>query len=225
MKTTVKERLIEFIKTKNLSQGKFEKIVGLANGYVNNIRKSVTEEKLQKIALTFPELNKMWLLTGEGDMLIAQSQEINFSLTGEKDFSNEEEKLQEKGDGIPYYKDLLVTAGKSGELALLEEIPSGFINLPDVSGRYCFPVIGCSMEPEIHAGEIVVADDVNSWDKVDPDKVYLIVTHEDRMIKHLEVDQEDDSILWCVSPNYRRFSIMKNDIKRIFKITFHGRLI
>lgn len=66
---TVKERLIKFIKYKNLSQKRFEESVGLSNGYVNNIRKSITVEKLQKIALQYPELNKAWLLTGDGSML------------------------------------------------------------------------------------------------------------------------------------------------------------
>lgn len=69
METTVKQRLIRFIKYKDLSQKRFEETVGLANGYVNNIRRSVTNDKLQKIALHFPELNKTWLLTGEGEML------------------------------------------------------------------------------------------------------------------------------------------------------------
>lgn len=69
METTVKERLIRFIKYKNLSQKKFEESVGLANGYVNNIRRSITDSKLQQIVLTYPELNKSWLLLGEGDML------------------------------------------------------------------------------------------------------------------------------------------------------------
>ncbi len=76
METTVKERLIRFIKYKGLSQKKFEEAVGLANGYVNNIRRSVTNDKLQKIALQFPDLNKVWLLTGEGEMLIKKSVDI-----------------------------------------------------------------------------------------------------------------------------------------------------
>lgn len=66
---TVKERLICFIKSNHLGQGAFEKLVGLSNGYVNNIRVSIQPDKLQKIALKFPELNTGWLLTGEGEML------------------------------------------------------------------------------------------------------------------------------------------------------------
>lgn len=70
MNSVVKQRLIQFIKYKGLSQKRFEISVGLSNGYVNNIRRSITDDKLQKIARCYPELNKSWLLTGEGEMLL-----------------------------------------------------------------------------------------------------------------------------------------------------------
>lgn len=66
---TIKERLILFIRHLNIGQGKFETRCGLANGYVNNIRRSITPEKLQQIARQYPELNTGWLMTGEGEML------------------------------------------------------------------------------------------------------------------------------------------------------------
>lgn len=66
---TVKERLKTFIKFKGFGQGKFESMCGLSNGYVNNIRQSILPDKLQKIALQFPDLNTGWLMTGEGEML------------------------------------------------------------------------------------------------------------------------------------------------------------
>lgn len=69
MKTTVKERLISFLKSETVSQRAFEIKVGLSNGYVNNIRVSIQPDKVQKIALSYPQLNTGWLLTGEGEML------------------------------------------------------------------------------------------------------------------------------------------------------------
>lgn len=66
---TIKERLLLFIAHLGIGQAKFEKKCGLANGYVNNIRKSIMPEKLQKIALQYPELNAGWLMTGEGEMI------------------------------------------------------------------------------------------------------------------------------------------------------------
>ena len=66
---TIKERLLLFIAHLGIGQAKFEKKCGLANGYVNNIRKSIMPDKLQKIALQYPELNAGWLMTGEGEMI------------------------------------------------------------------------------------------------------------------------------------------------------------
>lgn len=69
METTVKERLIEFIKYKQISIREFERMAGLSNGYLKALRKSPTVEKMSSILRAFPELNRMWLLTGEGEML------------------------------------------------------------------------------------------------------------------------------------------------------------
>lgn len=77
---TIKERLILFIRHLNIGQGKFETRCGLANGYVNNIRRSITPKKLQQIARQYPELNAGWLMTGEGEML--KSEAINIGTTG-----------------------------------------------------------------------------------------------------------------------------------------------
>lgn len=69
VESTVKERLIQFIKYKKLSQAKFEKAIGAGNGFVNNISKSIGGDKLQSIICVFPELNTNWLMLGEGEML------------------------------------------------------------------------------------------------------------------------------------------------------------
>lgn len=66
---TVKQRLIDYIKFKNISVNRFEKACGLSTGYVGNMRVSIQPDKIKIIALNFPDLNTGWLLTGEGEML------------------------------------------------------------------------------------------------------------------------------------------------------------
>lgn len=74
---SVKNRLIDFLKYKEISQSKFEQLCGISNGYVNNIRKGIKSEMFdKKIAPIFPELSKTWLLLGEGSMLIPQTEEV-----------------------------------------------------------------------------------------------------------------------------------------------------
>ena len=58
MEKTVKERLIIFIKHKGISQGVFERMCGMSNGYINNMRKGLGVEKLQNLLSVFPDLNR-----------------------------------------------------------------------------------------------------------------------------------------------------------------------
>ena len=70
MEETVKQRLMMFKDYLGIGQAKFEKLAGLSNGYLNQLRNAPGAVKLQSIIYAFPELNKNWLLTGEGEMLL-----------------------------------------------------------------------------------------------------------------------------------------------------------
>lgn len=66
---TTKDRLITFLAYINISQGRFEKGVGLSTGFVNNVGDSIRKSSLDKISSVYPELNTAWLLTGVGNMI------------------------------------------------------------------------------------------------------------------------------------------------------------
>lgn len=69
MEKTVKQRLMEFADFRNLSISKFESLCGLGNGYVGKLKSEPGSRKLEDILNAFPELNRTWLLYGEGEML------------------------------------------------------------------------------------------------------------------------------------------------------------
>ena len=77
MEGTVKDRTIEFIRFKKLSMKEFENMCGLSSGYVTSMRKSFGVDKLNNVLTAFPELNREWLLYGEGDMLRTVTQEAH----------------------------------------------------------------------------------------------------------------------------------------------------
>ena len=72
-----KERLILFLAHLNISQGRFEKKVGLSIGFVNKVGDSIRKSSLEKIISVYPQLNTAWLLTGVGEMLNKDSTQIN----------------------------------------------------------------------------------------------------------------------------------------------------
>ena len=69
MDTAIKDRTIEFVRRKGLTMKAFEQKCGLSTGYVTSMRKGFGSDKLNNVLTAFPDLNRDWLLYGEGDML------------------------------------------------------------------------------------------------------------------------------------------------------------
>lgn len=82
----MKKRLIEFLSYLSIGQKKFEQNCGLSNGYVDKLGDNITLRSLNKISFAYPELNTMWLQTGEGEMLkpkhVTQNMSGNINVSG-----------------------------------------------------------------------------------------------------------------------------------------------
>ena len=52
-----------------IKPGRFERECGLSNAYLSKLKHEPSRDKLGKIFARYPELNKDWLLNGEGPML------------------------------------------------------------------------------------------------------------------------------------------------------------
>jgi hypothetical protein len=69
------DRLMQFIKHAGLSARQFDMSIGASNGYTLRMSKnkaSVGSDVIENILKTYPDLNVVWLLTGEGPMLKSQ---------------------------------------------------------------------------------------------------------------------------------------------------------
>ena len=63
---------MEFIKYAGLSARQFDISIGAGNGYTLRMKKnnaSIGSDVIESIIKTYPQLNVVWLLTGEGEML------------------------------------------------------------------------------------------------------------------------------------------------------------
>lgn len=66
---SIKDRARLFVKSQQTTMKAFEKSINASNGYINNITRSISLEKIDLIVEKYPILNIEWLLTGKGDML------------------------------------------------------------------------------------------------------------------------------------------------------------
>lgn len=80
---SIKERIIEYCRVRGISIRQFEIQCKLSNGYVSSMRKGLGAEKLENVLNAFPDLNRDWLLYGEGRMLKGPYDRINQILAEE----------------------------------------------------------------------------------------------------------------------------------------------
>lgn len=202
METSVKQRLILFIKEKNISQRRFEALSGLSNGFINNISKSIGVEKMQKILSAFPELNQTWLLTGEGEMLNTT-------------------KEQEDGTIIP----LLPISAQGGSLNDFIVSVKGNecekVLSPVRGADFAIPVAGDSMAPEYPNGSQVHIKKINEHAFIEWGKVYVLDTCNGVVIKRV-VPSECEGYVRCLSintnPIYAPFDVAMSDIYGIYRV-------
>ena len=72
------DRLMQFIKHAGLSARQFDISIGASNGYTLRMSKnkaSIGSDVIETILRTYPDLNVVWLLTGDGAMLKSQMDE------------------------------------------------------------------------------------------------------------------------------------------------------
>ena len=203
----MKERLISFLNYKGLSQGRFEKLVGLSNGYLDKLRHAPSVAKTQIIIDTFPELNRTWLLTGEGEMLNSDSP------LGVAQPEN-------CGIGIPFYERAIMCGSPADFDACIKASQSdGQIMLPRLSGDFALVARGDSMidtehpDRSIMPGAIVVLRKVFDRSLLQWGEIYAIATADGFIIK--KIMPLDDERIECRSLNaaeFPPFPVPKSDI-------------
>lgn len=212
---TDKQKLRQYLEIKGISYNEFYRKNGFAEGFLNGSR-SFSVEKLKSIIRNYPDLNVNYLLFGEGDPI----NELETKILLDPEVAYEE---KAKEGFAPYYE-LPVSAGNDQPIFAEDQKADYYIQIPGVKAKAYFPIHGASMEPLIRSGDFIGVDEMESWDHLDPEKIYLIITKNDRMIKHLQAHESDDDLLMCLSPNYKPFTLRKENIIAIYKVVFYGRV-
>ena len=185
----------------------FANHLGIAKQTLSNWKKRNTFDA-ELIYTKCLQVNPSWLLTGAGAILKDETPIV--------EYTNEIPK-----GAVPYW-DLPVSAGHSVLDIIGKRDPVGYIkNLPGIEiAEHILPVTGMSMEPEVSSGAIIGVKRIDNWETLNTERIYLIITQDDRMIKRVEPDPDNSDILWCVSPNYPKFKIYKSEIIEVQRVCF-----
>lgn len=182
MEDTVKERIKAFIKFKGITMKSFENQCNLSTGYVTSMRKGFGRVKLSNVLTAYPELNRDWLLYGEGTML------------NDPDIVEEDEDI---GRCIPFY-DVETTGGFNGHVSDSSEgaivgyiQPGGWFGGSETAAiRH----VGNSMV-EYPDGCVLAVKQVNDIRLLVPGRNYVIETREYRVTKRVQRGNRPNTIM------------------------------
>lgn len=71
--------MMQLIAALGMSKAEFERVCGLSNGYVNSIRNTIGSKGIAQILAQFPQVNKSWLVFGEGEMFVDNKGEMIYA--------------------------------------------------------------------------------------------------------------------------------------------------
>lgn len=233
MENTVKSRLIDYLKYKSINQRQFEIQIGVSNGYVNNIRKSIQPDKIKIISASFPDLNAGWLLTGEGEMLKTQGETIRSTMLGvvngkskiidETKKNIQELRNQAQVNTVP----LLPISAQAGTLndfiVSVNDSDAERIISPIKGADFAITVSGDSMSPEYTNGSQILIKKINHNSFIEWGKVYVLDTTNGIVLKIINECKDSADCLVCTSINqdqdrYAPFKVPKSEIIGMYRV-------
>ena len=205
------DRFDKYMSSKGLNDNKVTLQLGLTVGLIGKSRKEgrdLSDKVVEKILNFYTDLNRVWLLTGEGEMLR----------------SGQVQTQEQAGTGVPFY-DIDVTCGITESFADVREEPQFRINYAPLNDcDAAFPVYGDSMEPDFYAGDVVLVRELHNVDSMLWGEPYLIITNAAcdnlRTIKNVYLSDDRRSfILRASNPRYNGDTIVaRENVLKIFLI-------
>ena len=211
---SLQDRIRQFISCIGLTVSEFEGKAGLSNGSVSKMGDGTRRTTIDKISNSFPELSKVWLLTGEGEMLTTDAPVVE---------QTKQENEEPDGKMIP----LLPLSAEGGSLDGFDNLG---VSLPDCEVIYspikdadmAITVSGKSMEPDYPEGCRVVVKRINHALFIEWGREYVLDTANGIVLKTLE-PSDDPNFIRCTSLNpdqrrYAPFEIPKESVRGVYRV-------
>lgn len=229
----IKDRIYLFVEAKGISIKRFEELCSLSNGYVSSMRKGFGAEKLNNVLTSFPDLNREWLLYGEGEMLkhSSPSATINAPNHGLIAVGNHTTNTYNtttpatENEGIPeaevavipteLYKDPNTNLYQYTEVNDVETQP--IVHQFSPHDRF-YRVINSSMSPKLLASDVVALQRVDINDSI-PGCVYMIDHRTKGSFLRKVADQGDTLLLSSYNKeDYPDFTVYKRDVLNLARV-------
>lgn len=206
---TIKERLLEFLKSKRISQTEFARSLGVSSNYVGAMRKGISASKLKKLFELYPDLNRDWLLYGEGEML--HSGGGAYASSSKRDHETFLLPVEAYAGGLQMWS----------EGVRETECPK--IISPIEGVDYAIPIKGDSMEPRFHDGSTLLIKRINEKAFIPWGHPMVIDTENGVLVKKVmpgtpENSGEEFIIAESINPAYPPIKIPTSSIYGLYRV-------
>lgn len=233
---SIKNRTKKFIEYKGLTVSGFEELCDLSNGYISSMRKGYGREKLNNVLNAFPDLNRDWLLYGEGDMIKVPATMTVFNATPEErqdaesgvDISDVpaeiveeiEEKVKEEMS-IPIITSEIASTPNTNIKKYIrdkgDELKRIYINDLTQGAKVAECVESISMWPTFQPGDWVFVKFIDKDSIIDGETYYFDLNTLPTMIRKVKIEN-DKLRLIAKNPNYGDIIIGYNEVNNIANI-------
>lgn len=207
MEETVKDRLLRFLQAEKISNSEFSRKMGLSPAYVGAMRKSMPEDKVTKLIELYPNLNRDWLLYGEGEMYLEDP-------AGKCASEGVEEYLVPLLP-VDAFAGNLQMWSRGVALADCEKMIS-----PVKGADFAIRVSGDSMEPFVFNGMIMLIKKINDRAFIPWGNPMVIDTENGVLVKVVQPSDEGNSFIEAQSynPKYPPIQIPKTSIYGLYRV-------
>ena len=204
-KSQIKRNISLYLYKKGVSDYEFYKKSGITRGILSQPN-GISEDNISRFLAYAPDVNIVWLLTGEGDMLKTEHTKDVMTPVAHQ--------TENPKDGIPLIPFSAMAGALTGEQSVLEYECERYV-VPAFSGAdFLMPVKGNSMMPTYISGDIVACQRVPmsglffQWGKP-----YVLDTAQGAIIKRIKPGSDKQHVL-IVSDNkdYDPFELPYEDI-------------
>lgn len=210
------DRFDRYMKSKGLNDNKVTNLLGLSVGTLGKSRKpqrDLSDKSVEQILKFYTDLNRVWLMTGEGEMLYTPTIETQGS------------KQETENETTAKLVNIFPVEAQAGSLKdffeSVREWNCEKIISPVRDVDFALGVAGDSMSPEYPNGSRIFVKQINERAFIEWGRVFVLDTCNGIVIKRL-VPSEKDGYVKCLSintdPIYAPFEVAWSDVYGVYRV-------
>ena len=210
------ERFDKYMKHKGLNDNQVTVECKLSQGLLGQARKGKSDlgsKTIEKILNIYQDLNKVWLMTGEGDMLSSTS-----SAQPQPSVKNERV-ADDEAYKVPLVP-ISALAGSLNDFSLSvkrDDCETVISPIKDID--MAIKISGDSMEPEYPSDSQVFVKKINERAFLEWGRVYVLNTCNGIVIKRLMPTNDPNTVLCeSINPKYPPFEVNLENVNGVYRV-------